>query len=140
MIQLKFSALNQFASLPVRKHDGDAGMDVTACEKVEIKPFGRATIRTGLVCEIPKGYELQVRPRSGLAAKGIVAMFGTVDSGYRGEIGVTLANLTEEPYIINIGDRIAQLILAPVSACRPIWGVVNEYTERGKGNFGSTGK
>lgn len=140
MDMIKFKPLNQFATLPSYKHEGDAGMDVASVECVIIPPHGRAKIPTGLACEMPQGYEMQVRPRSGLSSRGIVAMFGTVDNGYRGEIGVTVMNFTDEPYVIGVGDRIAQLVVAPITRLRPSWGKVSSDTERGEGGFGSTGK
>ena len=136
---VKFKPLNQFATLPSYKHEGDAGMDVASVECVTIPPHGRANIHTGLACEMPQGYEMQVRPRSGLSSRGIVAMFGTVDNGYRGEIGVTVMNFTDEPYTIGVGDRIAQLVVlaAPAWEAQEVRSL--DDTDRGAGGFGSTG-
>lgn len=122
-----------------------AGMDVTAAmeESVVIEPLGRAMIPTGLFVEIPAGYEIQVRPRSGLAAKhGITVLNspGTIDADYRGEIKVVLVNLSDEAFEVKPGERIAQLVLA--SHERIEWDAVGELsdTERGAGGFGSTGR
>lgn len=135
-----FKALRPWAKLPVYKKDGDSGMDVCAAHSIAIAPFGKAKVGLGIACEIPEGYELQVRPRSGLSSEGIVAIFGTVDSGYRGEIAVSLFNLTRAEYMVHEGDRIAQLVLAPVSRRTPVWIEELSETERGADGFGSTGR
>lgn len=131
-------------SLPNYETIDSAGMDLRANldNPVEIKPLERAIIKTGLFIELPIGYEAQVRPRSGLAAKkGITVLNspGTVDADYRGEIGVILVNLSNETFIVENGERIAQLIIAQHE--RVEWIEVSELTEtsRGKGGFGSTG-
>lgn len=107
-----------------------------------IEPFGRVLIKTGIQMAIPEGYELQIRPRSGLALQGIIVANspGTIDSDYRGDIGIILINLSDMPVIINDGDRIAQGVLAPVIQITE-WDIVDELptTERGEGGFGSTG-
>jgi len=122
-----------------------AGMDLYANigENVPLKPMQRALIKTGLFIALPDNYEAQIRPRSGLAyKKGITVLNspGTIDSDYRGEIGVILINLSEENFVVTDGDRIAQMIVAPYS--RAQWIDVKELsiTERGGGGFGSTGK
>ncbi|MBQ7159914.1 MAG: dUTP diphosphatase [Treponema sp.] len=132
------------AILPEYKTTGAAGADVCAFlkEPVTIAPLERAMIPTGLAFAIPQGYEVQVRPRSGLAAKNGVTVLntpGTIDSDYRGEVKVILINLGKEPFTINNGDRIAQLIVAPVTigAFQPVASL--DETERGAGGFGSTG-
>lgn len=141
-VTLPFKRLDENAVIPRYAHEGDSGMDVYALEGVVINAFcGYAKMRTGIACDIPSGYELQIRPRSGLAAKkGVVAAFGTVDSGYRGEIGVTLFNHSDKPVSVAAGDRIAQIVLAPVVRANPVetHGSLSE-TERGTGGFGSTG-
>jgi dUTP pyrophosphatase len=129
---------------PNYETEGSAGMDLRAniSESVVIKPLERAIIKTGLFIALPVGFEAQVRPRSGLAAKkGITVLNspGTVDADYRGEIGVILVNLSNEEFVVNDGERIAQLIIAKHE--RVNWQevtVLNE-TERGAGGFGSTG-
>ena len=132
------------AVLPVYKTAGAAGADVCAflTQPVTIPPLGRAMIPTGLCLAIPEGYELQVRPRSGLAAKNGVTVLntpGTIDSDYRGEVKVILINLGAEDFTVNNGDRIAQLILAPVTTGSFTPVAALSQTERGAGGFGSTG-
>lgn len=133
--------------LPSYETAGSAGMDVRAAvpenEPVVLAPGARAMVPTGLSVAIPEGYEIQVRPRSGLAAKhGLTCLNtpGTIDSDYRGEIKVILINLGAEPFTIQRGERIAQLVLAPVT--RLGWQEVGELgeTARGAGGFGSTGR
>jgi len=123
-----------------------AGADIRAClgpgEEMTIKPGERALIPTGLAMEIPQGYEIQVRPRSGLSFKTglmVVNSPGTIDSDYRGELKVILGNLGQNDEVIKHGDRVAQLLLAPVIQAK--FEVVEELTEtkRGAGGFGSTG-
>ena len=112
-------------------------------ENITMQPMQRALIPTGLFIELPQGYEAQVRPRSGLAIKqGITCLNtpGTIDSDYRGEIKVILINLSEETQIIQNGDRIAQMIISPVSRAVLIKTAVINETERGEGGFGHTGK
>lgn len=121
---------------------GAAGMDVVSAEDVTIAPGARHPVATGLSVAIPQGYEIQVRPRSGLAFKhGITVPNtpGTIDSDYRGELKVLLINHGTEDFVIARGDRVAQLILAPVTQAQ--WLEVEELdsTERGAGGFGSTG-
>ncbi|MBK7856343.1 MAG: dUTP diphosphatase [Bacteroidetes bacterium] len=132
-------------ALPLYETIASAGMDLRASIEtaVELLPMQRALIGTGLFLELPVGYEAQIRPRSGLAAKfGITVLNspGTIDADYRGEIKVILINLGEETFIINNGERIAQMIIAKHE--RAIWNEVGELqqTERGPGGFGSTGK
>lgn len=139
-MKIKFNPTDIQATIPKYAHDGDSGMDIASCEGVVIPPNYHVKIDTGIRAEIPEGYELQVRPRSGLSSRGIVAMFGTVDCGYRGEIGVTLYNFTAEPYTVSVGDRIAQLVLAPVIRAEIEQGMVFNNTSRGANGFGSTGK
>lgn len=128
--------------LPAYATDGAAGMDVVAAEDVVIAPGGRHAVATGLALAIPHGYEIQVRPRSGLALKHGISVPnapGTVDSDYRGELKVILINHGTETFDIRRGDRVAQLVLAPV--VRAAWVEVEtlEATARGDGGFGSTG-
>ena len=128
--------------LPAYATAGAAGMDVVSAESVTIACGARHAVATGLALAIPEGYEIQVRPRSGLALKhGITVPNtpGTIDSDYRGELKVILINLGDEPFIIARGDRVAQLVLAPV--VQAAWDEVTELdaTERGAGGVGSTG-
>ena len=129
--------------LPAYATNGAAGMDVVAAEAATLAPGARAAIATGVAIAIPQGFEVQVRPRSGLALKhGITCLNtpGTIDSDYRGEVKVILANLGADPFEIARGDRIAQLVPAPVQRA-----VLDEVaslddTDRGTGGFGSTGR
>lgn len=128
--------------LPAYATSGAAGMDVVSAEDVMIAPGARHPVATGFAMAIPQGYEIQVRPRSGLAFKhGITVPNtpGTIDSDYRGELKVLLINHGTEEFAIARGDRVAQLVLAPVT--QAAWEVVDELdaTERGEGGFGSTG-
>jgi dUTP pyrophosphatase len=130
--------------LPAYATAGASGMDVRAfLEKpIDLKPGERRLVPTGLFVEIPSGYEIQVRPRSGLALKhGITCLNtpGTIDSDYRGEIGILLINLSNETQIIQPGDRIAQLVLAHVPAISWITTDQIDQSDRGEGGFGHTG-
>ena len=131
-------------SLPNYETIASAGMDLRAniTESITLKPLERTIVKTGLFIELPIGYEAQVRPRSGLAAKKGVTVLnapGTVDADYRGEIGVILVNISHEDFIIENGERIAQLVIAKHE--RAEWILVKELSEtsRGEGGFGSTG-
>jgi dUTP pyrophosphatase len=129
-------------ALPAYATAGAAGMDVLAAEDVTIAPAAAHAVATGFALAIPPGYEIQVRPRSGLALKHRISVPntpGTIDSDYRGELKVILINHGVEPFSVRRGDRIAQLVLAPVTLTR--WREVDELdaTERGAGGFGSTG-
>lgn len=130
-------------TVPTYAHSGDAGADLVAAEEVVLAPGVRATVGTGVSIALPNGYVAFVVPRSGLAAKHgitIVNSPGTVDAGYRGEIRVTLLNTdAAEPYSIAVGDRIAQLIVMPVSRARFIPVDRLPGSQRGTGGFGSTG-
>lgn len=130
--------------IPAYETEGSAGMDLRAniSEEITLKPLERAIVKTGLYIALPQGFEAQVRPRSGLAAKkGITVLNspGTVDADYRGEIGVILVNLSNEDFIVADGERIAQLVIAKHE--RVSWQEVSvlDETERGAGGFGSTG-
>nr|WP_277924112.1 dUTP diphosphatase [Sphingomonas hankookensis] len=129
--------------LPAYATAGAAGMDVVAAEDVELVPGARHAVATGFAMAIPEGYEVQVRPRSGLALKhGITCLNtpGTIDSDYRGEVKVILANLGQEPFRVVRGERVAQLVPAPV--LRATLDEVDSLddTARGAGGFGSTGR
>lgn len=158
-MQIGFKKAHPDAKLPTYAHDGDAGMDVCAVEDVELVPGKATLVSTGLVADIPTGYEIQVRPRSGLALKQNITVWdspGTCDSNYRGTIGVIMLYLppigdmrikngdyvfpmTAESKIIHKGDRIAQLVIAPVTKCVPVEVTEVSETDRGAGGFGSTG-
>lgn len=129
-------------AMPAYASDGAAGMDVVAAESLTLRPGARAAVATGLAFAIPPGWEIQVRPRSGLALKnGITCLNtpGTIDSDYRGEVKVILANLSDEAFEVKRGDRIAQLVPAQVQRAKLIEVDNLDETKRGSGGFGSTG-
>ncbi|MBR2982101.1 MAG: dUTP diphosphatase [Kiritimatiellae bacterium] len=137
-----FKKLSPEAVLPAYAHPGDAGMDVCSVENLTVAPGGRALVRTGLAMALPPGYEAQVRPRSGLALKRGVTVLntpGTIDEGYRGEIGVILANFGDSDFVVEKGDRIAQMVIAPVTRAEVVEVDEVDSTDRGAGGFGSTG-
>ena len=139
---VNFMKVDPAAVLPSYARPGDAGMDVCACEQVTLLPGERKLVKTGLVMELPRGTEAQMRPRSGLALKSGITLLntpGTIDEGYRGEIGIILINLGTEAFEVLPGMRIAQMVIAPV--LRADIGEVSEVsgTARGAGGFGSTG-
>ena len=129
--------------LPEYATPASAGVDLRASEGCVIPPGGRALVPTGLRIALPEDYEAQIRPRSGLALRHGVTLPnspGTIDADYRGEVRVILMNLGQEPFVVEPGDRIAQMVVAPVT--RVAWSEVEELdaTERGEGGFGSTGR
>jgi dUTP pyrophosphatase len=142
VIELPIQRLRDDAVVPGRAYTGDAGLDLAACERVELGPGERATIGTGLAVAIPEGYAGFVQPRSGLAARHgitIVNTPGLVDSGYRGELRVVLLNTDRNvPFTVEPGMRIAQLVVVPVPGLAPV--VVDELpeSERGVRGFGSS--
>ena len=139
---VKFRKSDPNAVLPAYAHPGDAGMDVRSVEEVTIEPGGRKLVRTGLVMMLPPGYEAQVRPRSGLALKNGVTVLntpGTIDEGYRGEVGVILANFGAEPFQVEKGAKIAQIVIAPCTRAEIVETDEVDETARGAGGFGSTG-
>jgi len=139
---VRFKRLCPDAVLPAYAHPGDAGMDIRSVDDLEIAPGARALVHTGLVMALPPGWEAQVRPRSGLALKHGVTVLntpGTIDAGYRGEVGVILANLGDAPFAVKKGDRIAQVVVAPVTTAAIEETDVVDDTDRGGGGFGSTG-
>lgn len=143
MITIRFKRIHPDAVLPAYAHPSDAGMDLRSVDELTIAPGKRALVHTGLVLMLPPMYEAQVRPRSGLAFKNGVTVLnapGTVDSGYRGEVGVILINLGECDFAIHKGDRIAQLVIAPVTQPQVEESEVVDDTDRGAGGFGSTGR
>lgn len=136
--------LEEGVQKPVYMTEGSAGMDVRANikEPITLGSLERVLVPTGIKMEIPQGYEVQVRPRSGLALKHGISMAntpGTIDSDYRGEIGVIMINLSKEDFVINPGERIAQLVLGKVYQMDLVEGELS-VTERGEGGFGHTGK
>ena len=139
---LRFRKVHPDAVLPSYAHSSDAGMDVRSVADMTIAPGKRALVPTGLVMLLPPLYEAQVRPRSGLALKHGVTVLnapGTVDSGYRGEVGVILVNLGETDFQVRKGDKIAQIVIAPVTQPEIVETAEVDETDRGAGGFGSTG-
>ena len=141
-IRLKRLAHGEGLPVPAYATEHAAGMDVVSAEDVIIVPGGRHAVATGFAMAIPDGYEVQLRPRSGLALKHGISLPntpGTIDADYRGELKVILINLGNEPFVVSRGDRIAQLVAAPVQLAR--FAEVEELDEtvRGSGGFGSTG-
>lgn len=144
-ISIRLTRLEHGAGLPLASYasKGAAGMDVVAAESLTLESGGRRAVATGFAIAIPDGYEVQVRPRSGLALKhGITCLNtpGTIDSDYRGEVKVILANLGSEPFTIARGERIAQLVPAAVQRAHFVETDSLDETERGAGGFGSTGR
>ena len=140
---LRFKRIHPDAVLPAYAHPSDAGMDVRSVADLVIPAGGRALVPTGLVAIIPPMYEIQVRPRSGLALKHGVTVLntpGTIDSGYRGEIGVILANFGDKDFSVAKGDKVAQLVFASVVQPEIEETDTIDETDRGAGGFGSTGK
>ena len=139
---VRFRLLDQSAKMPAYAHPGDAGMDVCSIEDVVVAPGGRVLVKTGFAMELPDGFEAQVRPRSGLAIKNGITVLntpGTIDSGYRGEVGVILANFGDVPFHVEKGMKIAQMVIARFEkADVEIVGELSS-SERGAGGFGSTG-
>jgi len=142
VIELPIQKLRDDAVVPARAYAGDAGLDLAACERVELGPGERALVGTGLAIAIPDGHAGFVQPRSGLAAKHgitIVNTPGLVDSGYRGELKVILLNTdAREPFVVEPGMRIAQLVVLPVPEVVPVEVDALPASERGEKGFGSS--
>lgn len=143
-IKLKVERLPHCAGIPEYKTEGAAGMDITAAinEPVTLKPMERALIPSGIKIELPHGYEAQIRPRSGLSIKSGITLIncvGTIDEDYRGEVCIGLINLSNEDFTIKRGDRIAQMVIAPVIQAEICVADELSTTARGAGGFGSTG-
>ena len=139
---LAIRRIDPAAQLPTYAHPGDAGMDVRSIETVTLRPGARACVRTGLVFQLPPDAEAQVRPRSRLALKHGVTVLnapGTIDAGYRGEVGVVLVNLGEAPFTVEKGMKIAQVVVAPVVQADIVEVNETNATVRGADGFGSTG-
>ena len=145
MVKILVKKFDKNIKLPTYKTSGSSGMDLVAYikNKITIYPGKTVMIPTGIAVAIPKKYEIQIRPRSGLAAKKSISVLntpGTVDSDYRGEIKIILINLSEKSFVVKSGDRVAQMILSPVVKAK-LKEVKNlPKTIRGRGGFGSTGK
>lgn len=142
MIELPVRRMRPDAVLPARAYDADAGLDLAACERVELAPGERALVPTGLAVAIPEGYAGFVQPRSGLAARHgltIVNSPGLIDAGYRGEIKVTLLNTDPRAtFVAERGDRVAQLVVLAVPPVRPVEVDELPESERGERGFGSS--
>jgi dUTP pyrophosphatase len=143
MIEIRVRRLPHGEGLPLPSYGSDhaVGLDVVSAEEVTLAPGARHPVKTGIAMAIPHGYEVQVRSRSGTAVRnGITCLTGTIDSDYRGELMVVLVNLGQESFTISRGDRVAQLVPAPV--LRAAFAEVEslDETARGEGGFGSTGR
>jgi dUTP pyrophosphatase len=139
---VKFKRIDPAAVLPAYARPGDAGMDVCACEDAVLRPGERRLVRTGLVMELPEDAEAQLRPRSGLALKHGITLLntpGTIDAGYRGEVGIILINLGQEPFEVRAGMRIAQMVIARITRAEVAEVAEVTGSARGAGGFGSTG-
>ena len=142
MIDLKVKKIHKQARIPEYQSSGASGFDLHSIEDIVLKAGSFGVVKTGLAFEIPNGYEIQVRARSGLAYKngiGVLNSPGTIDSDYRGEVMVILFNFSKEDFCIKSGDRIAQAILSKVSMANLIISDDLEETKRGSNGFGSTG-
>ena len=138
--RLHFKRLHPEARLPTRGSARAAGLDLYAVEHLTIEPGGRAAVRTGIAVAVPPGFYGRVAPRSGLAVRhGIDVLAGVIDSDYRGEILCALVNHGREPFEIEPGARIAQLVVEAIATPEPAWAEDLEETDRGAGGFGSTG-
>ena len=141
-MKVLFRKIDPAARLPAYAHPGDAGMDLFSVEEVSLPPGGRVLVHTGLVMQLPPDAEAQVRPRSGLALKHGVTVLntpGTIDAGYRGEVGVILINHGNTDFLVEKGMKIAQMVVAPVVRATIEETSVTDETDRGTGGFGSTG-
>jgi dUTP diphosphatase len=142
VIELPIKKLRDNAVVPVRAYAGDAGLDLSSCERVELAPGSRALVPTGLAVAIPEGYAGYVQPRSGLAAKHGISMVNTpglIDSGYRGELLVLLLNTDrEETFVVEPGMRIAQLVVLEIPGVNPVEVDELPESERGVRGFGSS--
>lgn len=141
-MKLLIEKINEKATIPFYAHKGDAGMDLFSVEHTVINPMERKLIHTGIKIQLPENTEAQIRPRSGLALKNGITVLntpGTIDEGYRGEIGIILINLSNEAFVVEEKMKIAQMVIKPVIT--PEIEAVNELNEttRGEGGFGSTG-
>jgi dUTP pyrophosphatase len=143
-VELRVVKLKAEASIPSRAHEGDAGLDLYACEPAHIGPGERWSVGTGVAVEVPDGHAGLVLPRSGLAREHGIALVnspGLIDSGYRGELRVLLLNTDPaETFRVEVGERIAQLVLAPIALAEPIEVEALSDSARGDGGFGSSGR
>jgi dUTP pyrophosphatase len=143
-VNLNVSRLQESATLPTRAHEGDAGLDLYACETAHIGPGERWSVGTGIAVEVPHGHAGLVLPRSGLAREHGISLVnspGLIDSGYRGEVRVLLLNTDPaEVFRVEPGDRIAQLLIAPIALPAPVEVEALAESARGEGGFGSSGR
>jgi dUTP pyrophosphatase len=143
-MQLRVAKLKDGAVIPARAHAGDAGLDLYACEPARIGPGERWSVGTGIAVEVPEGHAGLVLPRSGLARESGIALVnspGLIDAGYRGEVRVLLLNTDPaETFKVAPGDRIAQLVVAPIALAEPVEAVALSESARGDGGFGSSGR
>ena len=143
-MELRVKLLREDARLPSRAHDGDAGLDLHAAEPATLGPGERASVGTGIAIEVPPGHAALVLPRSGLAARHGIALVnspGLIDSSYRGEVRILLMNTDRvQPFEIEPGDRIAQLVVTPVAESEPVPAEDLAGSARAEGGFGSTGR
>lgn len=143
-MELRLAKLQSPARLPTRAHEGDAGLDLYACETAHIGPGERWSVGTGIAVEIPDGHAGLVLPRSGLAHKHGIALVnapGLIDAGYRGELRVLLLNADPaETFRVEPGDRIAQLVVVPIALAEPVEAEALTESVRGDGGFGSSGR
>jgi len=143
-VELPVVRLKEGARLPSRAHEGDAGLDLYACETAHVGPGERWSVGTGVAIEVPAGHAGLVLPRSGLAREHGISLVngpGLIDSGYRGEVRVLLLNTDPaETFQVEPGDRIAQLVLAPVALAEPVEATALSESARGAGGFGSSGR
>jgi dUTP pyrophosphatase len=143
-MELRVGKLKEGAALPTRAHEGDAGLDLYACESAHIGPGERWSVGTGIAVEIPDGHAGLVLPRSGLAREHGISLVnspGLIDSGYRGEVRVLLLNTDPaEVFRVEPGDRIAQLLISPVALPSPVEAEALAESARGEGGFGSSGR
>lgn len=138
-MQVKFKRLSPYAKAPEKAYQDDSCFDLFALESYSIPPYEVKLIKTGIALEIPKGYEGQVRGRSGLGKQGIFVFLGTIDAGYRGDIGIVVFNTTPEYFRCSRGTKLAQLAIKPVLDVKLIEADDLEESERGSKGFGSTG-
>lgn len=141
-MRLLVEKINEKAIIPFQAYEGDAGMDLFSVDEVTLKPMERKLIHTGIKIQLPKNTEAQIRPRSGLALKNGITVLnapGTIDEGYRGEIGIILINLGQNNFKITEGMKIAQMVIKPTLSLKVEQVVELTETSRGEGGFGSTG-
>ena len=141
-MKLLVEKISEKAVIPFKAHEGDAGMDLFSVEEVVLKPMERKLIHTGIRIQLPKNTEAQIRPRSGLALKNGITVLntpGTIDEGYRGEIGIILINLGQEEFKVTQGMKVAQMVIMPTLTLDVEEVSELTLTDRGEGGFGSTG-